>query len=88
MTELGFTCSEFSKGLSDCHAFDPALKQLVKLVTTCRDAPDVFSELEDGHSRFEPLRLNLLGNFVKFFNFCLSDTFDVEHLFLGATPNR
>lgn len=84
VTQLGLAGPELSEGLSDGHAFDTALEQSVELDTARRDALNVLSALKDLHASLEALALNLLSNLIALLSFGLSDTLDVEHLFLGA----
>jgi len=77
VTQLSFARSELSKRFCDRHTFDASLKELVKLVTSCRYTFYVLTLLENYHPGLEALGLNFLGNFVKFFNLSLRDTLDV-----------
>ena len=88
MTQLSLAGSELTEGFRDRHTFNPALQKLVELVAARRNTFDIFALLKDDHPRPETLGLDLLCDFVKLIAFGLSDTFDIQHFFLGTIQGK
>lgn len=81
MRQLGFTSSELPKRLSYRHAFNPTLKQSVKLEAPSWNSLNILPCLKNLHACSEALALDFLSNFIQLITFGFCNPFDIKHFF-------
>jgi hypothetical protein len=85
MAELGLPSSEFAKRLSDSHALNSSLQELIERLASSRDAPQMLPLLKNLEPGLETHTLKLLRYLVALLSLRLGNALDVEHVLLCAT---
>jgi len=87
MAKLCLACPELSKRLSNCHALNSTLQQLVESMRPSRNASDLFALFKDLHTRLEAHVFEFLSDLITLLCFSFGDALDVEHFLFGASEN-
>ena len=87
MAELRLARPELSKRLSNRHALNSSLQQLVENMRPCRNASDLFAFFQDLHTRLEAHVFKFLSDLIALLCLGFGDALDVEHFLLGASEN-